>query len=104
MAECRALRTVFGARVPPVSSTKGVTGHLLGAAGALEAVYTLRTLQRGVIPPTVGLDAETVDPECAEGGLDFVLGAAREAPLQAAMSNSFAFGGHNACLVFTRVE
>lgn len=102
VAECRALREVFGERVPLVSSTKAATGHLLGAAGALEAAFTILAVYSGQVPPTRELDAETTDPECAEGGIDFVAGEAREIPLTAAMSNSFAFGGHNASLVFTR--
>jgi 3-oxoacyl-[acyl-carrier-protein] synthase II len=104
LAETRALREVFGAAPPMVSATKGATGHLLGAAGALEAVFTLLAVHTGRIPPTLGLDEETIDSECSDGGLDFVPGAAREVPLQAAMSNSFAFGGHNACLLFTRFQ
>ena len=103
LAESRALRQVFGAAPPLVSATKGATGHLLGAAGALEAAFTLLALHTGRIPPTLHLDEETTDPECAEG-LDLVPGTAREVPLQAAMSNSFAFGGHNACLLFTRFD
>jgi 3-oxoacyl-[acyl-carrier-protein] synthase II len=103
-AECRALREVFGEVLPLVSSTKGATGHLLGAAGALEAAFLVLSLQRGLIPPTIGLCPETTDPECAEGGFDFVRGAAREVRLRAGISNSFAFGGHNASLLFTRFE
>jgi len=102
VAECRALRQVFGDRLPLVSSTKGATGHLLGAAGALEAAYTVLAVHSGVIPPTLHLDGATVDPECVEGGLDFICGDARETPLNAAVSNSFAFGGHNASLIFAR--
>ncbi len=104
LAECRALRQVFGNAVPPVSSTKGAVGHLLGAAGALEAAYCLLALGQGVLPPTLGLDEESIDAACAEGGLDFVPTVAREAKLRAVMSNSFAFGGHNAALLFVRVD
>lgn len=103
LAECRALRSVFGSNSPHVSSTKGAVGHLLGAAGALEAVYSILALHRGVAPPTLGLCPETLDPECAEGGLEFVGGEAREVPLRAVLSNSFAFGGHNAALLFRRL-
>jgi 3-oxoacyl-[acyl-carrier-protein] synthase II len=103
-AECRALRSVFGAHPPLVSATKGATGHLLGAAGALEAAYTVLALHSGCIPPTLHLDAAHTDTECAGGGLDFVPGAAREVRIRAAMSNSFAFGGHNASLLFTRFD
>jgi 3-oxoacyl-[acyl-carrier-protein] synthase II len=101
LAECHALREVFGSRLPPVSSTKGATGHLLGAAGALEAAFTVLALHTGRVPPTLELGPETADPDCAAGGLDFVPDTGRELRLRAAMSNSFAFGGHNACLLFT---
>lgn len=103
VAECRAVRSVFGERLPLVSSTKGATGHLLGAAGAVEAAYTVLSLVRGVAPGTTGLDPEHVDPACAEGGLDLMAGGPREAPLRAALCNSFAFGGHNASLLFRRL-
>ncbi|HET9690355.1 MAG TPA: beta-ketoacyl synthase N-terminal-like domain-containing protein, partial [Acidimicrobiales bacterium] len=97
--EALALRRVFGDHGgPAVSSTKSMTGHTLGAAGALEAIACVMALDAGVIPPTVNL--EDPDPACA--GLDFVAGTARQAEVGAAMSNSFGFGGHNACLVLTR--
>jgi 3-oxoacyl-[acyl-carrier-protein] synthase II len=102
VVECRAVRALFRERLPLVSSTKGATGHLLGAAGALEAVYTIAALHTGRIPPTLHLDDAATDPECAAGGLDFVPDAGRELRLRAALSNSFAFGGHNASLLFTR--
>lgn len=95
--ETRAIHEVFGAvaaRVP-VSSTKPVTGHLLGAAGAVEAILCLRALAEGVIPPTINY-AEP-DPAC---DLDYVPNTPRRASLRAVMSNSFGFGGHNACLIF----
>lgn len=104
LAECRAVREAFGATLPVVGATKGATGHLLGAAGALEAVFSVLAVHHGVIPPTIGLDAESVDPTCQEGGLDLIYGEAREMPLRAAMSNSLAFGGHNAALLFTRFD
>jgi 3-oxoacyl-[acyl-carrier-protein] synthase II len=94
-AESAALHTVFGADQPAVSSTKGSTGHLLGAAGAVEAAVTVLALVRGILPPTVNLDDP--DPSCA---LDHVRGAARTTPIHAALTNSFAFGGHNISLVF----
>lgn len=102
LAECRAFRSVFGAQPPLVSATKGATGHLLGAAGALEAAYTVLALHSGRIPPTLHLDEGHTDVECADGGFDFVPGEAREVDLRAVMTNSFAFGGHNASLLFTR--
>lgn len=94
-AESAALRSVFGGHQPAVSSTKGSTGHLLGAAGAVEAVVTALAVARGLLPPTVNLDDP--DPACA---LDHVRGSGRTTPLRAALSNSFAFGGHNISLIF----
>ncbi|WP_035795001.1 beta-ketoacyl-[acyl-carrier-protein] synthase family protein [Kitasatospora mediocidica] len=94
-AESAALRAVFGADGPAVSSTKGATGHLLGAAGAVEAAVTALTVARGLLPPTLNLAQP--DPACA---LDHVRGAARPVELRAALSNAFAFGGHNTSLIF----
>jgi len=95
-AETAAIKAVFGAGAPPVSASKGVTGHGLGAAGGIEAVATILALQKSEIPPTANyLEA---DPEC---DLDYVPNVARPARLRAALSNSFAFGGLNASLVFT---
>lgn len=94
-AEGRALGKVFGSGPPPVTSTKGVTGHLIGAAGAAEAVASLLALQHGAVPPTA--NHERTDPEIA---LDVVAGQPRPlAPGTAVLSNSFGFGGHNASLV-----
>jgi 3-oxoacyl-[acyl-carrier-protein] synthase II len=98
-AETGAIKAVFGAGAPPVSSTKSMTGHLLGGAGALEAVICVRALVDGVLPPTINY--ETPDPAC---DLDYVPNVARETSVDAAMSNSFGFGGHNATLVFRRVD
>ncbi|MFF2041421.1 beta-ketoacyl-[acyl-carrier-protein] synthase family protein [Kitasatospora sp. NPDC058170] len=95
IAETAALRSVFGEQGPAVSSTKGATGHLLGAAGALEAAVTALAVARGTLPPTVNL--VDPDPACA---LDHVRGAARAAAPGAALSNAFAFGGHNLSLIF----
>jgi 3-oxoacyl-[acyl-carrier-protein] synthase II len=92
-AEALAIRAVFGAHAPAVSSIKGVTGHLLAAAGAVEAAATALALRRGVLPPTHNLDDP--DPEC---DLDHVRKAPREAATRVALSNSFAFGGHNVSL------
>jgi 3-oxoacyl-[acyl-carrier-protein] synthase II len=92
-AEARAIRAVFGAHPPAVSSVKGVTGHLLAAAGAVEAAATALALRHGVLPPTHNLDDP--DPEC---DLDHVRKAPREAAAGVALSNSFAFGGHNVSL------
>ena len=97
--EAKALHAVFGAHVErlPVSSTKGATGHLLGAAGGLEALLCVLALETGTLPPTINLDDP--DPECA---LDHVAGKAREARARLALSNSFGFGGVNAALLFER--
>ncbi|HEY5997745.1 MAG TPA: beta-ketoacyl-ACP synthase II [bacterium] len=97
--ETKAIKTVFGeaaARVP-VSSTKSMTGHLLGAAGGVESIVAALTIARGVIPPTANL--EHPDPEC---DLDYVPNVARRADVDAVLSNTFGFGGANACLVFKR--
>lgn len=95
--ETRALKTVFGADVPPVSSTKSMTGHTLGAAGALEAAICVMALGEQLLPPTINQDQP--DRDC---DLDYVANRARPAAVEVAMSNSFGFGGHNACLVFSR--
>jgi nodulation protein E len=96
-AETAAIKAVFGAAAPPISASKSVTGHGLGAAGGIEAVATILALQKGELPPTANyLEA---DPEC---DLDYVPNDARPARIRAALSNSFAFGGLNASLVFTK--
>jgi 3-oxoacyl-[acyl-carrier-protein] synthase II len=97
--ETQAIKRVFGehaARVA-VSSTKSMTGHLLGGAGGIEAVYTALTVHCGWIPPTINYDDP--DPEC---DLDYVPNGARRAPVRVALSNSFGFGGANACVAFRR--
>ncbi|PKQ38662.1 MAG: beta-ketoacyl-[acyl-carrier-protein] synthase II [Actinobacteria bacterium HGW-Actinobacteria-1] len=96
-AETGAIKAVFGADVPPVSSTKSMTGHLLGGAGALEAVACVLAIEKGILPPTINYSDP--DPAC---DLDYVPNVARTADVPAALSNSFGFGGHNACLVFAR--
>jgi 3-oxoacyl-[acyl-carrier-protein] synthase II len=99
-AETRAIKTVFGeaAYSVPISSTKSMHGHLMGAAGAVEAVITVLTMLRGVIPPTINY--EVPDPEC---DLDYVPNVPRPAagPIRHAITNSFGFGGHNASLVIS---
>lgn len=99
--ETMAIKTVFGesAYGVSVSSTKSMTGHLLGAAGAVEALATVEALRQGVIPPTINLVNE--DPDC---DLDYTPNQAREREIRVAISNSMGFGGHNACLVFRRWE
>ena len=96
--EIRALGTIYHdpKHRPVVSGTKSMTGHLLGAAGAVEAIFTVLSLKQGIVPPTINLSE--VDPDCQ--GWDFVEGEARKMDLQYALSNSFGFGGTNATLVF----
>ena len=102
-AETRVIKKALGeehARSIPISSTKGATGHCFGAAGAIEAVFTLLALKERVVPPTINFD--TPDPAC---DLDYVPNVARPAPgLSVAVSNSFGFGGHNASIVLGRWE
>jgi 3-oxoacyl-[acyl-carrier-protein] synthase II len=83
----------------PVSGTKGATGHCLGAAGAVEATFTVLAIRDGKLPPTINYEVE--DPTC---DLDYVPNEARDADVKVAVSNSFGFGGHNACVVFKRFE
>jgi 3-oxoacyl-[acyl-carrier-protein] synthase II len=99
--ETKAIKSVFGERVGqlPVSSTKSMTGHAIGAAGALEAVACIMALNANVIPPTINLD--TPDPAC---DLDYVPHHAREKELNVVMSNSFAFGGQNSVLIFKKFD
>jgi len=101
VAECQAIRKVFGdhaaSRKLAVSSTKSMTGHLLGGAGGLEAVVSVLALHTGVLPPTINVDEQ--DPEC---DLDVIPNVARERRVDAVMSNSFGFGGTNAVVLFKR--
>jgi 3-oxoacyl-[acyl-carrier-protein] synthase II len=98
-AETGAIRAVFGPDAPPVSSTKSMTGHLLGGAAALEAVACVRALETGILPPTINYT--TPDPAC---DLDYVPNVARVANPQVVLSNSFGFGGHNASIVMSRAD
>jgi 3-oxoacyl-[acyl-carrier-protein] synthase II len=95
-AEAQAVNKVFGSPGPIVTSTKGVTGHALGAAGAIEAVALALSIQRGLVPPTRGTDVASLDPECT---IDLVLQDARPWTPAPALSNSFGFGGHNGTIV-----
>jgi 3-oxoacyl-[acyl-carrier-protein] synthase II len=97
--ESKAIRDVFGADAPPVSSTKSATGHLTGAAGAIEAVFSVLALTTSTLPPTI--NQETSDPEC---DLDYIPNSARNEKVEYVLSNSFGFGGHNACLLFKRAS
>ena len=99
-AETRVIKHALGeeaARRTPISSTKSMTGHMLGAAGATEAAITLLAMTEGVLPPTINLDDP--DPTC---DLDYIPNVAREADVAYGLSNGFGFGGHNASLVFGR--
>jgi 3-oxoacyl-[acyl-carrier-protein] synthase II len=97
--ETQVIKKVFGEQAYsiPVSSTKSMTGHLLGAAGGIEAVFSILALQQGIIPPTINFD--TPDPEC---DLDYVPNKSRACSIDVAISNAFGFGGVNACIVFRR--
>ena len=101
IAETKAIKKVFGekwAREVIISSTKSMTGHMLGAAGAVEAVAAIKALCEGIVPPTIGLSEP--DPEC---DLDYTPLTARRADVNLALSTSLGFGGHNACLAFRKV-
>jgi len=100
-AETMAVKATFGPHAPQlaVSSTKSMTGHLLGAAGGVEAIYTALSVYHQVAPPTINLTKP--DPRC---DLDYVPGSAREMKIEVAISNSFGFGGTNGTVVFRRVS
>ena len=102
LAETRAVKRVFGAHAKDglmISSTKSAVGHMLGASGGVETIATALAITEGVVPPTLNLDEP--DEEC---DLDCVPNTPREARVDVALSNSFGFGGHNACLVLKRFE
>jgi 3-oxoacyl-[acyl-carrier-protein] synthase II len=97
--ESQAIKTVFGDQAPPVSSTKSMTGHLIGASGAVEAIICIQTILGGCLPPTINY--EHPDPDC---DLDYVPNVARPQRVDAALSNSLGFGGHNTALIISRFE
>ncbi|HLH99883.1 MAG TPA: beta-ketoacyl-ACP synthase II [Acidimicrobiales bacterium] len=96
--ESLAVRRIWGDDAPPTSSTKSMTGHTLGAAGALESIFCIQAMQTGILPPTINL--QTPDPDC---DLDYVPNEARAKQVDVAITNSFGFGGHNASVVWRRV-
>jgi 3-oxoacyl-[acyl-carrier-protein] synthase II len=98
ISETKAIKSIFGDHVYqiPISSTKSMTGHLLGGAGATEAIYSILTIRNNLIPPTINY--EFPDPEC---DLDYVPNKAREAKVRTVLSNSFGFGGTNSSLIFS---
>jgi 3-oxoacyl-[acyl-carrier-protein] synthase II len=99
-SETRVIKLAMGeenaARIP-ISSTKGATGHCLGAAGAVEAIFTILATKNGILPPTINYEVE--DPTC---DLDYIPNEARPSEIEVGLSNSFGFGGHNACVVFRK--
>ena len=97
--ECKALHVVFGEETPPTSSTKSMIGHLLGAAGGVEAVICILAMRDGILPPNINYD--TPDPECQ---LNLVANTAIEKKVSAVMSNSLGFGGHNASIILTKYD
>lgn len=98
-AETQAIKAVFGNQAPPISSTKSMTGHLIGASGAVEAIICIKTILEGCLPPTI--NQEHPDPDC---DLDYVPNVARAKRIDAALSNSLGFGGHNTALVVSRFD
>jgi 3-oxoacyl-[acyl-carrier-protein] synthase II len=96
VSETKAIKTVFGERAyeVPISATKSMTGHMLGATAALEAAFSAHSLHTGILPPTINYS--TPDPDC---DLDYIPNEAREEDINVAISNSFGFGGHNSVLV-----
>ena len=101
VTETRAIKRAFGeqAHKIPVSSTKSMTGHMMGATGALETIFCVKAIQENIVPPTIHY--QTPDPEC---DLDYVPNQAREQKVKIAISNAFGFGGHNAVLVVKKYQ
>lgn len=99
--ETMAVKEVFGdhANKLALSSTKSMTGHMLGAAGGVEAIFTIQAIRDSILPPTINI--ETPDPEC---DLDYVPNKARKCEINAAISNSLGFGGHNATILFKKYQ
>lgn len=95
VVEASAIKTVFGSALPYVSSTKGATGHMMGAGGITEAIACIKAVETGIIPPTINLNE--VDPECK--GIDFVPNTSKQSKIKYAMSNAFGFGGQNSSII-----
>ena len=93
--ETSAIKKVFKENLPYVSSTKGATGHMMGAGGITETITCVKAIETGILPPTINLNE--VDPECA--GIDFVANTAKKADIKYAMSNAFGFGGQNSSII-----
>ena len=105
ISEVKAIKEVFGdaAYKLNISSTKSMTGHLLGAAGAIEALVTVLSVQNDIVPPTINHDEDDKDEEI-DYNLNFTFNTAQKRQVRAALSNTFGFGGHNACVVFKKYE
>ena len=105
ISEVKAILDVFGPHAYKlnISSTKSMTGHLLGATGALEAVFSVKAVQEDIVPPTINHDPEDLD-ENIDYNLNFTFGRAEQRPVRAALSNSFGFGGHNATVIFKKYQ
>ena len=102
ISETKAIQKVFGAGSNlKISATKSMTGHLLGAAGAIEGILCIKSINDNIIPPTI--NTTQIDPEIPSG-LDIVFGDAREIKVNSAMSNTFGFGGHNAIVLFKQFD
>ena len=105
ISEAKAIKEVFGdaAYKLNISSTKSMTGHLLGAAGAVEAMVSVLSVQNDIIPPTINHDEDDKDEEI-DYNLNFTFNKAQKRTVRAAMSNTFGFGGHNACVIFKKYD
>lgn len=105
ISEAKAIKQVFGdhAYKMNLSSTKSMTGHLLGAAGALEAIFSVKALTDGIIPPTINHEDDDKDPE-VDYDLNFTFNKAQEREINAVLSNTFGFGGHNAAVIFKKYK
>jgi 3-oxoacyl-[acyl-carrier-protein] synthase II len=103
VAELKAISAVFGAHAKNlnINSTKSMTGHLLGAAGAIEAIASILAMKHGIVPPTIN---HTVVDENIDPSLNLTLNVAQKREVKVAMSNTFGFGGHNACVLFKKLE